>query len=162
MQKGCEESAGRCVSRGASNESHSVPRQQEPSGSLLRFQHPPPWGPAFAGAQAYLVSVIMLTAALGPAAAQALHACDAIGDKGWTMLATNETTDVKDSAPYRTGNDWFVDRTTTLLPMCNYFNDAGNYSLRSYSLDPVKKTEHIALCHGGTAVVPYVGPCPPK
>ena len=72
------------------------------------------------------------------------------------------STDVKDGAPYRAGGDWVVDRTTTLLPLCNYFNAVGNYSLRSYSLDPVQKTERVALCRGAAPVAPYAGPCPPK
>ena len=29
-----------------------------------------------------------------------------------------------------------VERTTTLLPLCNYFSPVGSYSLKSYSLDP--------------------------
>ena len=69
---------------------------------------------------------------------------------------------MKDSAPYRVGLDWFVDRTTTPLPLCNYFNAVGNYSLCSYSLDPCEKKERIAICRGGVAVAPYAGPCPPK
>ncbi len=36
----------------------------------------------------------------------------------------------------QSGGDWFVERTTTVLPLCNYINAAGNYSLRSYSLSP--------------------------
>ena len=103
----------------------------------------------------------------GTQAALAQHACEAIGEEGWKVVATNEVTDVKDSAPYRVGGDWVIDRTTTLLPVCNYFNDAGNYSLRSYSLDPVDKKERVVLCHAAASsatapVPPYAGPCPPK
>jgi hypothetical protein len=69
---------------------------------------------------------------------------------------------VKDSAPYRVGLDWFVDRTATLLPLCKTFKAVGNYSLRSTSLDPVEKKERIAICRGGAPVAPYAGPCAPK
>jgi hypothetical protein len=98
----------------------------------------------------------------GPPAARAQHACDAIGDEGWRVVASNETTGVKDGAPYQAGGDWVVDRITTVLPLCNYFNAVGNYSLRSYALDPVERKERVVLCHAGTAVPPYAGSCPPK
>ena len=75
------------------------------------------------------------------------------------MAATVETAEVKDTAPYRAGDDWVVDRTTTLLPLCNYFNAAGTYSLRSYSLDPTQRTERVVLCRGARPVAPYAGPC---
>ena len=65
-------------------------------------------------------------------------------------------------APYQAGGDWLVDRTTTVLPLCNYINASGNYSLRSYSLSPEDKTERVAICRGSAAVAPYAGPCPPK
>ena len=60
-----------------------------------------------------------------------------------------------------------MDRTTTLLPLCNYFNAVGNYSLRSYSLAPSVKVERISICQpaaagASVAVPPYGGPCPPK
>jgi hypothetical protein len=59
-----------------------------------------------------------------------------------------------------------VDRTTTVLQLCNYFNVVGSYSLRSYSLDPARKTERIGICRTGAqgmsmAIPPYAGPCPP-
>jgi hypothetical protein len=95
-------------------------------------------------------------------AAPAQHACDAIGEEGWKIVATTEIVDVRSSAPYRVGADWVVDRTTTFLPLCNYFNHAGNYSLRSYALDPMDEKERVVLCHGAaTPVPPYAGPCPP-
>ena len=94
--------------------------------------------------------------------ARAQHACDPVDDAGWRVLATTEVTGVKDGAPYREGHDWVVDRTTTLLPLCNYFNAIGNYSLRSYSLEPTEKTERVVICRDGAAVAPYAGPCPPK
>jgi hypothetical protein len=156
MQKSGEGFAGWSMSRGASYELRSLPRR----GGLLKFFGMSPWVRALAGTSALGGALVLATITV--AAAQAQHSCDAIGDEGWTVVATNETTDTKDGAPYRAGNDWFVDRTVTLLPLCNYFNSVGNYSLRSYSLDPVQKTERVALCRGGIAVAPYVGPCPPK
>jgi hypothetical protein len=104
---------------------------------------------------------------LATGVARAQHACDAIGEEGWRVLATVEVVEVKDGIPFAAGGDWLVERTTTLLPMCNYFNAVGNYSLRSYSLDPAQKTERIVLCRGGAQgasvpVAPYAGPCPPK
>jgi hypothetical protein len=100
-------------------------------------------------------------AALAPSPVHAQHACDAPGEDGWTVAATVETAEVKDGAPYRAGDDLVLDRTTTLLPLCNYFNANGSYSLRSYSLDATSRTERVVLCRGGAAVAPYAGPCPP-
>ena len=75
------------------------------------------------------------------------------------VAATVETAEVKDGAPYRAGGDWVVDRTVTLLPLCNYFNAVGSYSLRSYSLDPRQQTERVVLCRSGVPVAPYAGAC---
>jgi hypothetical protein len=98
-----------------------------------------------------------------PGVALAQHDCDAsISEPGWKMIASRETVDVKDGAPYQNGGDWFVDRTVTELPLCNYINTAGNYSLRSYSLSPETRTERAAICKGPTPVAPYKGACPPK
>ena len=110
--------------------------------------------------KAATIAAVLLVAALSPARAQ--HVCDAPGDDGSRVLPSVETTDVKDGAPYREGGDWLVERTITLLPMCNYFSPVGSYSLKSYSLDPFTKTERIVLCHGASAVAPYAGPCPPR
>jgi hypothetical protein len=109
-------------------------------------------------AAAWLLSAMVA----GAPGARAQHACDAIGDEGWRVAASNEVTGVKDGAPYRDGGDWVVDRITTLLPLCNYFNAVGNYSLRSYALDPFERKERVVLCRAGTAVPPYAGPCPPQ
>jgi hypothetical protein len=105
----------------------------------------------------------------GAGAARSDHTCDALGEEGWSTLATHETIGVADSAPYQIapGVDWFVDRTTTVLPLCNYINAVGNYSLRSYSLSPEERKERITICRAGpagasVAVPPYKGPCPPK
>ena len=115
-----------------------------------------------------LLPVVAIAAVIpaGTSRAQAQHACDAIGEAGWKTVATVEITDQVDSAPYRAGTSWFVDRTTTLLPFCNYYNSLGNYSLRSYSLAPETRTERIEICHGlpqggSAAVAPYAGRCPP-
>jgi hypothetical protein len=104
---------------------------------------------------------VAMTVTLCGAAARADHACDDLGEPGWSKLATHEIVNVKDGAPYRTGGDWFVDRTTTLLGFCNYINAAGNYSLRSYSLSPEDTTDRILICRGAQPVAPYAGACPP-
>jgi hypothetical protein len=116
----------------------------------------------------FAAACLTAAALLAPGSARAQHACDAIAEAGWRVLATNEIVGVADGAPYRAGaaGDWFVDRTTTVLPLCNYFNAVGSYSLRSYSLDPAQKTERVAICRTGAqgksvAIPPYAGPCPP-
>jgi hypothetical protein len=107
-----------------------------------------------------LVALALLSAFPGRSAAQ--HSCDALGEEGWRTVATVEVAAVRDGAPYQAGADWLVERVTTLLPLCNYINAAGNYSLRSYSLDPVERTERVVICRAGVSVPPYAGPCPPK
>jgi hypothetical protein len=94
--------------------------------------------------------------------AYADHSCDALGEPGWSTVPSHEIVNVADGPPYQAGGDWLVDRTTTVLPMCNYINAAGNYSLRSYSLSPEDKIERVMICRGNAAVAPYAGPCPPK
>ncbi len=113
--------------------------------------------------EAFVIAI--LTAALAAAfspAARADHTCDAIGDPGWSTVPSREILKVVDAAPYRLGADWFVDRTTTVLPLCNYINAAGNYSLRSYSLSPEDATARVMICRAGAAVASYAGLCPPK
>jgi hypothetical protein len=100
--------------------------------------------------------------AFAPPYASAQHACDAVAEEGWRVMPTVEIAGVKDSAPYRSGGDWVLDRTTTRLPFCNYITPTGGYSLRSYSLEPVNVTERVVICRGADAVAPYPGPCPPK
>jgi hypothetical protein len=104
-----------------------------------------------------------------PTAAQPMHQCDALGDAGWKVVPTVEVVAEADSAPYQigAGGDWFVDHTTTVLPMCNYYNGVGNYSLRSYSLKPEQQTKRIGICQSAASettvpVPPYRGPCPPR
>ncbi|MCX7314029.1 MAG: hypothetical protein WCG92_02540 [Hyphomicrobiales bacterium] len=95
-------------------------------------------------------------------AAQAQPACSPPPEEGYRLEPSLEVIGVTDGAPYRSDVDWMLDRTTRLLPLCNYFSPVGSYSLRSYSLDPFTRTERVLLCHGATAVPPYTGPCPPQ
>ena len=118
-------------------------------------------------ARAWLGILTGASCAVGAAAllsaARADHACDAsIAESDWKVVPSHEILDVTDGAPYPSGGDWFVDRTTNVLPLCNYINAVGNYSLRSYSLSPEAKTERVAICDGATPVAPYAGSCPPK
>ena len=98
----------------------------------------------------------------GCSAVRAEPVCDAPGEEGYRVVLSMEVTGVTDGEPYQSGPDWIVERTTTLLPLCSYFNKVGSYSLKSYSLDPEKKTERVMLCHGDQRVGSYTGPCPPK
>jgi hypothetical protein len=105
--------------------------------------------------------------AIGAGAAHAEHVCDDAAEEGWRVVPSIEVTDVKDGAPFAAGADWVVERTTTLLPFCNYYSPIGSYNLRSYSLDPFTKGERVVLCHANARglsepVAPYAGSCPPK
>jgi hypothetical protein len=104
--------------------------------------------------------------AISKAAVAAEHKCDPVTDPGWSVVAEREVLSQTDSAPYHTGSDWFIDRVTTVLPFCHYFNSIGVYSMRSYSLDPVVTEERVAICRqagsDSVAVAPYPGPCPPR
>ena len=119
-------------------------------------------------ARAWRWLLLLTTVGAIPGSAIAQHACDELGDKGWRTVPTVETVAQQDGAPYKgdaTGS-WFVDRSTTLLPFCNYYNAVGNYSLRSYSLSPEQKTERVEICRAdasglSVAVSPYAGRCPP-
>jgi hypothetical protein len=112
----------------------------------------------------WMLPVLIAASASVISQARAQHACDALGEPGWRTIATQEVVNVVDGAPYQSGatGDWFVDRTTTVLPFCNYINAVGNYSLRSYSLSPEDRTERVAICRGGASVAPYAGGCPPR
>jgi hypothetical protein len=117
------------------------------------------------------VALVATATTGGPGAAQATHKCDPVdpvADVGWSVVPSLETVGEADSAPYRVGagGDWFIDRTTTLLPFCNYYNEIGIYSLRSYTLAPQLTKQQIKICQrtdagGSTAVPPYAGTCPP-
>jgi hypothetical protein len=107
------------------------------------------------------------SAAIGPSATAAEHKCDAVTDEGWSVVPERQTLSEADGEPYRAGADWFIDRATTVLPYCHYYNSIGVYSLRSYSLAPVETEERIAICRGdgqdsSVPVAPYTGPCPPR
>jgi hypothetical protein len=111
--------------------------------------------------------VVVAAAALATGTARADHRCDPIGDPGWRTVPTHEIVGQVDSAPYQAGPGWFIDRTVTVLPFCNYFDEIGNYSLRSYSLSPRVTTERIGICRASAdgasvAIPPYAGPCPPR
>jgi hypothetical protein len=108
----------------------------------------------------------------GPGIAQPNFKCDPVdpvSDAGWSVVPSLETVGMADGTPYQSeaGGDWFIDRTTTLLPFCNYYNEIGIYSMRSYTLSRQVAKEQIQICEaaaggGSTAVAPYAGPCPPK
>jgi hypothetical protein len=104
--------------------------------------------------------------AISKAAVAAEHKCDPVTDPGWSVVPEREVLSQTDSAPYQSGTDWFIDRVTTELPFCHYFNSIGIYSMRSYSLDPVVTEERVAICRqagsDSVAVAPYPGPCPPR
>jgi hypothetical protein len=126
-----------------------------------------------------ITSVVLVTAAIvatagsgGPVSAQANHKCDPVdpvSDVGWSVVPSLETVGAVEGAPYQAGasGNWFVERTTTLVPFCNYYNEIGIYSMRSYTLAPEVTKERIRICErtaagGSGAVAPYPGPCPPK
>ena len=119
----------------------------------------------------FLLAAILATC-VGPAGAQTNFKCDPldpVADAGWSVVPSLETVGEADSAPYQAGagGDWFVDRTATLIPFCNYYNDLGIYSLRSYTLSPQVTTQRIAICTaaptgGSVAIAPYAGSCPPR
>ena len=117
---------------------------------------------------AAVIAAFFVGVACDPVAAAATHKCDPVSDPGWNVLPSDEITGESDSAPYRDASgSWFVDRTTTILPMCNYFDEIGNYSLRSYSLAPRVTTQKVSICRAGadghsSPVPPYSGACPPR
>lgn len=115
-------------------------------------------------ARKLLIALVAVAALLRPVSASAQHACDDLGETGWKTVATIETVDQADGPPSRVepAGSWFIERTTTILPFCHYYNSLGNYSLRSYSLSPEVRKERIEICRGGSAVSPYTGQCPPK
>jgi hypothetical protein len=116
-------------------------------------------------------AVIATAGACGPGIAQANHKCDPVdpvSDVGWSVVPSLETVRTVDGAPYQAGasGDWFIERTTTLLPFCNYYNEIGIYSLRSYTLAPQVTKQQIKICERtdagrSAAVPPYAGACPP-
>ena len=119
-----------------------------------------------------VVAGIAIAAGGGPGIAQSSFKCDPVdpvSDAGWSVVPSLETVGKADGAPYQSGagGDWFVDRTTTLLPFCNYYNEIGIYSMRAYTLSRQGAKEQIQIgkaAPGGAsaAVAPYAGACPPK
>jgi hypothetical protein len=119
------------------------------------------------GAKTTAVAVAAIAlSAISEAAVAAGHTCDPVTDAGWSVVPEREVLSQTDSPPYQSGTDWFIDRVTTVLPFCHYFNSIGVYSMRSYSLDPVVTKERVVICRrsgsGSVAVAPYAGPCPPR
>ena len=121
----------------------------------------------------YILAAILALTVTGEAGrAQSSFNCDPVdpvSDTGWSVVPSLETVDQADGAPYQAGasGDWFVTRTTTQLPFCNYYNEIGIYSMRSYTLARQVTEERIAICKatragGSMAVPPYAGPCPPR
>jgi hypothetical protein len=112
-------------------------------------------------------AIVATVGTAGPGAAQANHKCDPvdpISDGGWSVVPSLETVGMMDSAPYQNSGsgDWFIDRTTTVLPFCNYYNEIGIYSMRSYTLAPQVTQQQIKICaRTNAAVPPYAGTCPP-
>jgi hypothetical protein len=107
---------------------------------------------------------------------------------GWTIHEDHRVVKEVDGAPYEQGGrgNWFLDRETTMIPMCSVFDDFGLYSLRSYMLQPVVTKSPLKICqateNGSVPFVPpgtrprpadtahevyspygrpYSGPCPP-
>jgi hypothetical protein len=126
----------------------------------------------FAAMVCALAASVWLAVSGGPCLAQTNPKCDPvdpIADVGWSVVPSLETIAKADGTPYQSGpgGDWFIDRTTTLLPFCNYYNEIGIYSMRSYTLSRQVSKEQVQICKAapggaGAAVAPYAGPCPPK
>jgi hypothetical protein len=117
----------------------------------------------------FATAVMVAAVVCGTGSARAEHKCDPVSDAGWSVVAAEETISQADSAPFQEGasGNWFVDRATTVLPFCHYYNAIGIYSMRSYSLAPRETKERIGICHnaapgGSAAIPPYAGQCPPK
>jgi hypothetical protein len=114
--------------------------------------------------------VICIAAGLAAATsmARADHPCDPVSGLGWRIIATHEVVDQTDGPPFQKGasGNWYVERTTTVLPYCSYISPVGIYSMRSYSLSPETTKQHLQICRadGGksVAVEPYAGICAPK
>jgi hypothetical protein len=108
----------------------------------------------------------LAVSAIAKTAVAAEHKCDPVTDVGWSVVPEREVLSQTDGPPYQSGTDWFIDRVTTVLPFCHYFNSIGVYSMRSYSLDPVATEERVVICRrsgsDSVAVAPYAGPCPPR
>jgi hypothetical protein len=144
--------------------------------------------------RATLIFAALIGAVAVPAAARAQCYLESIASAeeialGWTVYEDHRVVKQVDSAPYEQGGrgNWFIDRETTMLPMCSVFDDLGAYSLRSYMLQPVVTKSHVRICqateNGGSVPFmpadanprqadtahevystydrPYAGSCPP-
>jgi hypothetical protein len=118
-----------------------------------------------------IVASVELAASAGHGLAQTNPKCDpldTVSDAGWSVVPSLETVGKADGAPYQSGaGDWFIERTTTLLPFCNYYNEIGIYSMRSYTLSRQVTKQQVQICKGApgggsAALAPYPGPCPPR
>ena len=74
---------------------------------------------------ACVCALIATAVSTGPGHAQYNPKCDPldpVSDAGWSVVPSLETVGKADSAPSQAGasGDWFITRTTTLLPFCNY------------------------------------------
>jgi hypothetical protein len=114
---------------------------------------------------AVAVAALALSA-ISEAAIGVEHKCDPATDAGWSVVPEREVLSQTDGPPYQSETDWLIDRVTTVLPFCHYFNSIGVYSMRSYSLDPVVTKERVVICRRSgsvsVAIAPYAGPCPPR
>lgn len=90
-----------------------------------------------------------------------LSGCEASAEHE-RLVAKVDLLNSQDSAPYRVGDDWVLDRTLTLRANCSYEIYATGQHVRSYSLPSRKMTQQVTLCSGGSAVASYSGPCPPQ
>jgi hypothetical protein len=118
-----------------------------------------------------IVTLAVATGFCGHLLARSTHKCDPvdpIADVGWSVVPSLETVGAADGAPFQAGRtgDRFVERVTTRIPFCNYYNEIGIYSMRSYTLAPEVTKERIRICEhsatgGGDPVLPYAGSCPP-
>jgi len=116
-----------------------------------------------------IFTVAAIANALSAGAAWADHACDPVTDPGWSVVPSHETVSETDGAPFPEGaaGNWFVMRTTRYIPFCNYYNELGIYSMRSYTLSPRTREDRVGICRataqgGSVAVAPYAGACPPR
>ena len=116
---------------------------------------------------ATVVFAALVAALACPAAAHAECSLENVASAeeiaaGWTIHEDRRIVRQMDGAPYEQGGrgNWFVDRETTTLPMCSVFDDLGQYSLRSYMLQPVVTRSQVKICqataNGGS--VPFVAP----
>jgi hypothetical protein len=122
---------------------------------------------AMLAARAVIAALAVM--AMAPAFGAPMHKCDPVTEEGWSVMPDRQVLSTTDGAPYKAdpAGTWYVDRTTTVLPFCNYYNAIGIYSLNSYSLEPMESEERVAICRPAidgrsVAVPPYGGPCPPK